>query len=90
MNDLEKRVLVMNMNKLVLNLRKTHRILTIPIISLMVLKMITENTAYGSVFDMLLNIGMLYMASTGLVMFIHIFRMKKRSKMKRRPSTHSA
>jgi hypothetical protein len=85
----EKEGQVMNMNKLVLNLRKTHRILTIPIVILMVLKGISENTAYGPTVYMILNIGMIYMATTGLFMFFHTMKMK-RSKKKKQISSHTA
>lgn len=69
------------MKNLILNLRKTHRILTIPIVVLMVLKFILSNSDYGVIATKIVSIGMIFMAVSGLFMFVYTSRMKKKNRL---------
>ena len=69
------------MKKLMLNLRKIHRMLTIPIVVLMVLKFILNNSDYGLIVTKIVSMGMIFMAVSGLFIFIYTNKMKKKNKL---------
>jgi len=69
------------MKKLILNLRKIHRILTIPIVVLMVLKFILNNSDYGLIVTKIVSVGMVFMALSGLLMYVYTNKMKKKNRL---------
>ncbi|WP_017754038.1 hypothetical protein [Calidifontibacillus oryziterrae] len=69
------------MKKLVLNLRKIHRILTVPIVVLMILKFVLNNSDYGLIVTRIVSMGMIFMAVTGLLMYVYTYKMKKKNRV---------
>lgn len=77
-----------SMNKFIFTLRKSHRILTIPMILLMVLKFLSDNTAFGNtVYGVIAQnvtiVLLAYMAISGLFMYFSIIKMKRKKGRKR-------
>lgn len=66
------------MKKLVINIRKIHRILTIPIVILMILKFASINSNYELIVTRIVSIGMMFMAISGLFMYFYTMKMKKK------------
>ncbi len=71
----------LEMKKLVLNLRKIHRILTVPIVVLMILKFVLNNSDYGLIVTRIVSMGMIFMAVTGLLMYVYTYKMKKKNRV---------
>lgn len=69
------------MKKLVFNLRKIHRILTVPIVVLMILKFALNDSDYGLIVTKIVSMGMIFMAVTGLFMYIYTYKMKKKNQV---------
>jgi uncharacterized iron-regulated membrane protein len=55
--------------------------LTIPIVVLMVLKFILNNSDYGLIVTKIVSMGMIFMAVSGLFIFIYTNKMKKKNKL---------
>ncbi len=70
------------MKKLILNIRKIHRILTIPIVILMILKFTLNSSDYGIIVTKVVSIGMMFMAVSGLFMYLYTMKMKKKKALK--------
>lgn len=71
----------LEVKKLVFNLRKIHRILTVPIVVLMILKFALNDSDYGLIVTKIVSMGMIFMAVTGLFMYIYTYKMKKKNQV---------
>ncbi|WP_147534568.1 hypothetical protein [Bacillus marasmi] len=69
------------MKNIVLNFRKIHRILTIPIVILMILKFVLNDSDYGVIVTKVVSMGMMFMAVSGLFMYTYTNMMKKKKQL---------
>ncbi len=71
----------LKMKNIVLNFRKIHRILTIPIVILMILKFVLNDSDYGVIVTKVVSMGMMFMAVSGLFMYTYTNMMKKKKQL---------
>ena len=69
------------MKKIILNVRKIHRFLTVPIVILMILKFALNNSDYGLIVTKVVSMGMIFMAVSGLFMYFYTNKMKKKKQV---------